>query len=71
MYLTFKVLNIFLNSYLRNPRLPCQVLPVIDLTLWKDNQRGCNINGHIVAIGESHLPSPCTSCICTPEGVII
>lgn len=23
----------------------------------------------MVAVGESHLPSPCTSCICTPEGV--
>lgn len=55
------------NDYL-NPRLPCPVLPSIDLTLWKDNQQGCNINGHIVAVGESHLPSPCTSCICTSEG---
>lgn len=59
------------NFNFRNPRLPCQVLPAIDLTLWKDNQQGCNINGHIVEIGESHLPSPCTSCICTQEGVII
>lgn len=56
---------------IRNPRLPCQVLPTIDLTLWKDNQQNCNINGQTVAVGESHLPSPCTSCICTPEGVSI
>jgi len=61
-------LNVY-NFTLRNPRLPCQVLPVIDLTLWKDNQQGCNINGHIITIGESYLPSPCTSCICTSEGV--
>ncbi|VVC36103.1 Hypothetical protein CINCED_3A021410 [Cinara cedri] len=55
------------NDYL-NPRLPCQVLPTIDLTLWKDNRQSCNINGRIIAVGESHLPSPCTSCICTHEG---
>ncbi|XP_050420959.1 heme peroxidase 2 [Adelges cooleyi] len=55
------------NDYL-NPRLPCPVLPSIDLTLWKDSRQNCNINGRIIAVGESHLPSPCTSCICTPEG---
>ncbi|XP_034243586.1 uncharacterized protein LOC117646626 [Thrips palmi] len=51
-----------------NPRLPCHSLPSIDLTAWRETHQGCNIGGRNVAAGESALPSPCTSCICTEEG---
>ncbi|XP_052127247.1 peroxidasin homolog pxn-1-like [Frankliniella occidentalis] len=55
------------NNFL-NPRLPCHSLPSIDLNAWRETHQGCNIGGRSVAVGESSLPSPCTSCICTEEG---
>lgn len=54
----------------RNPRVPCQSMPQIDLSAWRENVvQGCQIGGRHVAIGQSAFPSPCTSCICTNEGV--
>jgi hypothetical protein len=53
----------------RNPRVPCHSLPHIDLTAWKETPQGCHIGGRLVAIGDSGFPTPCTSCICTVEGV--
>lgn len=45
-------------------------MPQIDLSAWRENVvQGCQIGGRQVAIGESAFPSPCTSCICTNEGV--
>lgn len=42
----------------------------IDLSAWRENVvQGCQIGGRQVSIGESAFPSPCTSCICTNEGV--
>ncbi|KAE8742682.1 hypothetical protein FOCC_FOCC011714, partial [Frankliniella occidentalis] len=41
---------------------------LIDLNAWRETHQGCNIGGRSVAVGESSLPSPCTSCICTEEG---
>uniref|UniRef100_A0A8D8Z3T8 Peroxidasin n=1 Tax=Cacopsylla melanoneura TaxID=428564 RepID=A0A8D8Z3T8_9HEMI len=52
-----------------NVRLPCHLHPEINLNLWKQTgQSGCNIGGVQVGVGQSHLPTPCTSCICTSEG---
>lgn len=44
-------------------------MPQIDLSAWRENVQGCQIGGRRVNIGESAFPSPCTSCICTNEGV--
>lgn len=46
-------------------------MPQIDLGAWRENVQGCQIGGRRVNIGESAFPSPCTSCICTSEGVRI
>ncbi|KAI5698979.1 hypothetical protein M8J75_014772 [Diaphorina citri] len=52
-----------------NLRVPCNALPEININMWKQNSHGgCNIGGVQVSVGQSHLPSPCTSCICTSEG---
>lgn len=45
-------------------------MPQIDLSAWRENVvSGCTIGGKHVGVGESAFPSPCTSCICTNEGV--
>lgn len=53
----------------RNPRVACHSLPHIDLTRWKETPQGCQIGGRSVAVGDSGFPTPCTSCVCTTEGV--
>ena len=54
----------------RNPRVPCHSMPQIDLSAWRENNvQGCQIGGRHLSTGESAFPSPCTSCICTNEGV--
>lgn len=54
----------------RNPRVPCHSMPDIDLSAWRENVvQGCQIGGRQIAIGQSAFPTPCTSCICTAEGV--
>lgn len=58
------------NMVFRNPRVPCHTMPQIDLNAWRENVvQGCQIGGRQVAVGQSAFPSPCTSCICTNEGV--
>lgn len=44
-------------------------MPQIDLSKWKESVQGCQIGDKQVAVGESSFPSPCTSCICSAEGV--
>lgn len=54
----------------RNPRVPCHTMPQIDLSAWRENVVvGCQIGGRQIGVGQSAFPSPCTSCICTNEGV--
>lgn len=56
--------------FFRNPRVPCHTMPQIDLSAWRENNvQGCQIAGRQLSIGESAFPTPCTSCICTNEGV--
>ncbi|KAK7573454.1 hypothetical protein V9T40_010645 [Parthenolecanium corni] len=52
-----------------NPRVPCQSLPRTNLKAWQENQNGCHFRGRFFSVGESYLPTPCTSCICTIQGV--
>lgn len=50
--------------------MPCHSLPQIDLSAWRESTaQGCQIAGRNVAVGSSAFPTPCTSCICTNEGV--
>lgn len=59
-----------LPSNFLNPRVSCHSLPAIDLNAWRESTgQGCVIGDRQVSIGESAFPSPCTSCICTAEGV--
>jgi hypothetical protein len=45
-------------------------MPQIDLSAWRENVvQGCTIGGKHVNVGESAFPTPCTSCICTNDGV--
>lgn len=44
-------------------------MPQIDLSAWRENIQGCQIGNRQVRIGDSAFPSPCTSCVCTVEGV--
>ncbi|KAJ8969968.1 hypothetical protein NQ317_008531 [Molorchus minor] len=59
-----------LPSTFLNPRVPCQSMPTINFNAWKDagSSDGCIIGNRQVRVGESALPSPCTSCVCTAEG---
>lgn len=63
-----------------NPRIPCDRLPALNLEAWRETPpqgrshaqvqvKTCNIGGRVVEVGGSGLPSPCVSCVCTPEGV--
>lgn len=58
-----------LPSNFLNPRVPCGSMPQMDLSAWRETRHGCQIGGRNVALGESGFPTPCTSCICTAEGV--
>lgn len=47
-------------------------MPQIDLSAWRENVvSGCTIGGKHTAVGESAFPSPCTSCICSNDGVSV
>lgn len=61
-----------LPSNFLNPRVSCKSLPSINLNAWRENAgqgHSCIIGDRQVSVGESALPSPCTSCVCTAEGV--
>ncbi|XP_022188065.2 peroxidase-like protein isoform X2 [Nilaparvata lugens] len=52
-----------------NPRVPCNSIPHVDLNAWREPaEQGCQIAGRTVPVGDSALPTPCTSCVCTSEG---
>ena len=55
----------------RNPRVPCHSLPYLDLSHWREEVTQCRVNGLDIELGSSRKISPCTSCTCTKEGVII
>ncbi|XP_055851679.1 uncharacterized protein LOC129915962 isoform X2 [Episyrphus balteatus] len=57
-----------LPSNFLNPRVPCQSMPQIDLSAWRENVQGCQIGNRQVQVGESAFPSPCTSCVCSADG---
>ncbi|XP_055371006.1 heme peroxidase 2 [Condylostylus longicornis] len=57
-----------LPSNFLNPRVPCQSMHQIDLSAWRESQDGCEIGGRKINVGDSALPSPCTSCVCTLQG---
>uniref|UniRef100_A0A336LIY5 CSON007160 protein n=2 Tax=Culicoides sonorensis TaxID=179676 RepID=A0A336LIY5_CULSO len=58
-----------LPSNFLNPRVSCQSLPQIDLNAWRENIDSCQADGKNIRVGESAFPTPCTSCICTKEGL--
>lgn len=59
-----------LPSNFLNPRIPCSTIPGIDISAWRETtDQGCVIGDRHVEVAESAFPSPCTSCICTEEGV--
>lgn len=60
-----------LPSNFLNPRVPCGSMPHLDFSAWRETRHGCQIGGRNVAVGESGFPTPCTSCVCTAEGVSI
>jgi hypothetical protein len=47
----------------------CHSRPHIELSAWKETPQGCQIGGRSVPVGSSGFPTPCTSCVCTAEGV--
>ena len=57
--------------YSSNPRVPCHSLPYLDLSHWREEVTQCRVNGLDIILGSSKKISPCTSCTCTKEGVII
>ena len=65
----FKDFTNDLEIFFRNPRVPCHSMPQIDLSAWRENVQGCQIGNRHVRVGESAFPSPCTSCVCSTEGV--
>lgn len=59
-----------LPSSFLNPRVPCHSLPQLDLGAWREAaSQGCVIADRHVGVGDSSFPSPCTSCVCTNDGV--
>lgn len=59
------------SIYCRNPRVPCDSLPTMDLTHWSDRGSKCMINKRLVDTGKTVNISPCVTCVCTKEGVSI
>ncbi|XP_066153356.1 uncharacterized protein [Euwallacea fornicatus] len=59
-----------LPSNFLNPRVPCKDHPSMNFNPWRENApgQGCIIAGKHVQVGESVLPSPCTSCVCNVGG---
>lgn len=60
--------NIFVLN--RNPRIPCDSLPSLDLNHWRDRGTKCMINKKLIEFGRSENISPCVTCVCTKEGTI-
>lgn len=60
-----------LPSNFLNPRVPCDSMPQMNFEAWRETRHGCQIGSRNVAVGESGFPTPCTSCVCTNEGVSI
>lgn len=59
-----------LPSNFLNPRVPCNSLPDIDLSAWKEQSgQGCVLRDRHLQIADTAFPSPCTSCICAEDGV--
>lgn len=58
-----------LPSNFLNPRVPCGSMAAMDFSTWQEMRHGCQIGGRTVGVGESGFPTPCTSCVCTNEGV--
>lgn len=55
----------------RNPRIACSSLPQMDLSKWKDGGKSCSVKGKAVSLGRHKRISPCVSCVCTLEGVML
>lgn len=51
----------------RNPRIPCEAVPKVNLNLWRDSST-CVIGGVAVSVGETRAASPCTLCQCRANG---
>ena len=66
-----KLIFFFIFFYSSNPRVPCHSLPYLDLSHWREEVTQCRVNGLDIILGSSKKISPCTSCTCTKEGVII
>ncbi|KRT83256.1 peroxidase [Oryctes borbonicus] len=59
-----------LPSNFLNPRIPCSSLPDIDFNVWREQSgHGCVLRDRHLQVGDSAFPSPCTSCICSEDGV--
>ncbi|XP_067144092.1 uncharacterized protein [Centruroides vittatus] len=50
-----------------NPRIPCEMLPSIDLSKWKESV-SCDVGNVEIEIGKAGRVSPCIMCTCSKEG---
>ncbi|KAJ8678537.1 hypothetical protein QAD02_014324, partial [Eretmocerus hayati] len=57
-----------LPSNFLNPRVPCSSMPEMNFEAWRETSQGCQIGNMKVPLGAKGFPSPCISCVCTPEG---
>lgn len=59
------------DDYL-NPRVPCSSLAAMDLSVWRENVKSCQIPGSKtrLELGQSKRVNPCKSCTCTMEGPV-
>ncbi|WKX97888.1 hypothetical protein Q1695_013522 [Nippostrongylus brasiliensis] len=51
-----------------NAQVPCDDIPQLDLSHWKDRKH-CEMNGRTIQMGTSLHVTPCVTCTCTYEGV--
>lgn len=50
--------------------MACASLPAMELSVWRENLKSCQVNKLKLELGQSKRVNPCKSCTCTLEGPV-